>query len=317
MFQALVGKASRLLMSLRGSLLRQDRKPAELPELPGTRGYQRLRQVVLADELSRDLFQQYAAHRAGPRGEEEIGWVLLGIRDVDRAMVLAALPAGARREAGVAHVQFDCNAQAVATRLLRQGNKRLTTLGVVHTHPGDLCHPSNGDFLGDSQWVRQLPGEEGVFGIGTADRKRDDGLEQTRQPDQHCQLCGPLRMSWFALGRGDRHYRPLDVQLTAGPDLALPLHDIWATIEEFALPLERLWQQQAGMSTAIVPGQRGPALAISLKLAPAETALRIVLEGREAAFYWQRGQELLAVDPPRGPLDRSVYLVLADLAGQS
>ena len=57
--------------------------------------------------------------------------------------------------------------------------------------------------------------------------------------------------------------------------------------------------------------------AMRVKLAEPGTALRLVLEGKEAAYLWQRGDELLTVDPPAAQLDRGVYLVLAELAGQS
>ena len=118
------------------------------------------------------------------------------------------------------------------------------------------------------------------------------------------------------MAEGDSRYRPLEVQLTLGPDLALPLHGIWTTIEWFAEPLERLYRQQAGLTFQIVPGQYGAALAVRVKLAQPQQALRVVLEGKEAAFYLQRGPELLAVDSPATELDRGVYLVLAELTGQ-
>jgi len=123
-------------------------------------------------------------------------------------------------------------------------------------------------------------------------------------------------MSWYVLGEGGRQYRPLDVHLTLGPDLALRLHDIWTTIEAFAEPLERLCLQQAKVSFEVIDGGRG-ALAASIRLAEAQQSLRIVLEGKEAAFYWQRGQEVHSVQAPAEELDRSVYLIMADLAGRT
>jgi len=316
MFQGVVGTASRLLGSLHRSLLGDRHSPVQAPKLPPACAYRRLRRVVLTDEVGRTLFQEYASHRASTRGEEEIGWVLLGVREVDYALVLATLPAGAQRSAGVAHVRFNSSAQALASRIVRQWDKRLMMLGVVHTHPGSLRHPSDGDFEGDSLWVSRLRGGEGVFGIGTADGPKGNGVLVGRQPQPHVQALGELLMSWYALGEGEARYRPLDVHLTLGPDLALRLHSIWTTVEAFAEPLERLCRQQSGIVFDVVPGHSGSALAACLKLAEPNTGLRIILEGKEAAFYWQRGQELLSVDPPPGQLDRSVYLVLADLAGK-
>jgi hypothetical protein len=313
MIHGLVGTASRLLGSLQRSIL-DLRGPIDpgLPQPPRT--YRRLRRVVLTDEVSRTLFHEYDEHRAGHRGDEEIGWVLLGVREEDYALVLATLPAGAQRNAGVAHVQFNSSAQAVGSRIVRQWDKRLTTVGVVHTHPGSLRHPSDGDYQGDIGWVNQLRGGEGVFGIGTADGPGGNGVLVGRQPQPHVQALGKMLLSWYALGGHDRQYHPLDVQLTLGPDLALRLHSIWAMVEGYAESLERLCRQQAGMMFDVVPGQSGSALAVTIKLAEPGTALRIILEGKEAAFYWQRGQELLSVDRPPGQLDRSVYLLLAELA---
>ena len=118
------------------------------------------------------MFEEFGEHRRSQRGDEEIGWVLLGVREETDALVLATLPAGAYRNASVAHVRFNSDGQALASRIVRQWDKRLAMIGVVHTHPGSLRHPSEGDYQGDSQWVSQLRGGDGIFGIGTADAKR-------------------------------------------------------------------------------------------------------------------------------------------------
>src|SRR4051794_32435786 len=147
MIQALVTTAKRWLNGLPRSFLAHPLPLPEGLELPAApRRYERLAQVVLTDEVNRTLFEEFAAHRNSHRGEEETGWVLLGIRDVNEALVLATLPAGAQRVAGVAHVRFNSTAQAVASRIIRQWDRRLTMLGVVHTHPGSLRHPSDGDY---------------------------------------------------------------------------------------------------------------------------------------------------------------------------
>jgi len=134
--------------------------------------YRRLQRVVVTDEVNQTFFEEFAAHRASSRGDEEIGWVLLGRRLEDEVHVLAMLPAGTARSASSVHVRFDSEAQALGSRVVRQQDKRLSIVGVVHTHPGSLRHPSDGDFRGDSLWVRHLRGGEGAFGIGTADGPR-------------------------------------------------------------------------------------------------------------------------------------------------
>jgi proteasome lid subunit RPN8/RPN11 len=318
MIHGLVNSATRFLGTFNWSLVR-DRIPHFLPTEttpPPLRSYQRLRHVLLTDEVSRTLFGEFAAHRQGPRSEEEIGWVLLGVRENNCALVLAALPAGAQRNAGVGHVQFNSQAQAVASRIVRQWDKRLTILGVVHTHPGSLRHPSDGDFQGDNQWVSQLRCGEGIFAIGTADGRELPGTLIASQPEPHVQMLGELCFSWYSLRQTDRHYQPLEVRMTLGPDLAAPLCKVWATIEHHAEPLERLCRQQAGMTFAVIPVDQGSALSAQVKLAEPESALKVVLHGETAQYFLERGQEQLTVDAPAAQVDRGVYLVLAELAGQ-
>ncbi len=153
--------------------------------------------ILLTEGVAHTLFDDYRNHRHSSRGEEEIGWVLLGLRQDGKAIALAALPAGTQREAGVAHVRFNSDAQELASRILRQKDKRLGMLGVVHTHPGSLRHPSAGDFQGDRIWVSRLRGGIGIFGIGTADAR---AAESQTTPNDHRQFRGELCFSWYALG---------------------------------------------------------------------------------------------------------------------
>jgi hypothetical protein len=130
------------------------------------------------------------------------------------------------------------------------------------------------------------------------------------------QCLGELCLSWYSLGEGDRNYRPLPVGLTLGPDLARPLHSVWMTIEHYADQLDRLCRQQAGVAFGVVDSPEGPALGVEVKLATPGEVLRVVLSGKEARYYLLRGDELLTVDPDEDRVDRGVYLLLAELAGQ-
>jgi hypothetical protein len=130
------------------------------------------------------------------------------------------------------------------------------------------------------------------------------------------QALGELCFSWYALGEGDRRYRPLAVQLTLGPDLARPLHPVWETIELHADRLDRLARQQSGVSFQVVAGKAGPALAVNMKLAEPATGLRVVLERNEVRYFLVRQDDLIEVNPKEKLVDRAVYLVLAELAGQ-
>jgi proteasome lid subunit RPN8/RPN11 len=312
MFRGLLTTVSRYLRDW-SEALAVERLPA--PELFAPAGqctYRRLERVVLAEEVARTLMRDYADHRAGPRGAEEVGWVLLGLRDEVTATVLATLPAGADREAGVAHVHFNSTAQAVASRIVRQTDRRLGIVGVVHTHPGSLRHPSDGDFRGDSLWVSRLRGGDGVFGIGTADGKPANGKPASHAA--HMRTEGELCFSWYALGAGDRHYRRLPVDVVDGPDLARSLHPIWNIIETHAVALDVLFRQLAKVK--VEPGESGHVLLVRIPVGDSGDELRIQVGRQETAFHLKRDGDTIVIDPAEPQLDRAVFLVLAELAGQ-
>lgn len=274
--------------------------------------------VILTDAVVQTLFKQFAAHRRTDRGEEETGWVLMGWREERMAVVTAALPAGAGREAGVAHVRFDVNTQALSSRILRQTDRRLTIVGIVHTHPGSLRHPSRGDYEGDRLWVRLLRGREGVFGIGTADGAHDEAWSQ---PKTHMMLQGGLRLTWYALGEHDRNYRPLAVEVVPGDDLAAPLQPIWPIIEKHAEPLEALCQQLARLRFFIDAKEASLWLVIPTAY---EAQLGVKLLQQAIAFRRARGewqQPLFPDDPAWRPLevqaqriDQGIFAALAEQA---
>jgi proteasome lid subunit RPN8/RPN11 len=318
MFQALVSSATRLVSDFHRSFL-QHRLAAQ-QTARGTHSakssFLPLQRVVLTDGVGRTLFEEYADHRGGFRGDEETGWVLLGTRKETEAIVLGTLPAGTERDAGVGHVQFNSAAQIVGSRIVRQMDRSLTIVGVVHTHPGSLRHPSDGDLRGDSIWVGQLRGKEGIFGIGTGDGKPGTGIPVAYQPKPNMHCLDKLRFSWYALRDGDKNYRPLPVDLTIGPDLARPLHLVWSVIETHADRLDRLYRQQSGVTFEVAEGEKGPALSVKVPLAKSAHALQILLEGKEVRYYWLRDGEPLEVDPKEARIDRAVYLLLAELASQ-
>jgi proteasome lid subunit RPN8/RPN11 len=316
MWQSLKRAANRMLDKVNRSLLRPRRFPAPKSEAPAI-PYGPLRRILLTDGVAHTLFEEYAAHRGEARGEVETGWVLLGLRMAEEAVVLGTLPAGAEADAGVAHVQFNSNAQALAYRIVRQMDRRLTIVGVVHTHPGSLRHPSDGDFRGDSTWVAGLRGKEGVFGIGTADGTDASAPLFAQQPRPNVQCLGRLRFSWYSLARGDADYRPMPQELTIGPDLARPLHPLWPTLEAHAERLDRLYRQQAGVRFEVISDERGPGLMLTLPLAADGEVVRVLVRQKEVRYYVARGGELLAVQFNDDYVDRGVYLLLAELAGRN
>jgi hypothetical protein len=231
--------------------------------------------------------------------------------------VLATLPAGALRDASVAHIRFNSNAQAVASRIVRQTDRRLTILGVVHTHPGSLRHPSEGDLRGDGQWVANLRGKEGVFGIGTADGPQTSGDLFSYQPRPHVQCMSGLRFSWYSLRQGDKAYRPMPVELTIGPDLARSLHEIWATLELHAERIDRLFRQQWSVRCEVLTDKWGMGLLLTLPLAERGDAIRVMIRPKEVRYYVIRSGQLLEVHHHEECVDRGVYLLLAELAARA
>jgi proteasome lid subunit RPN8/RPN11 len=290
-----------------------DRAKDELAPPPaGSVAYRRLSKLVLTDDVGRVLFDEYASHRATDRGAEETGWVLLGHRGEDAATVLATLPAGADRDAGAEHVRFNADAQAVGSRIVRQDDRRLTLLGVVHTHPGTLRHPSQGDLRGDREFVPRLRGGDGVFGIGTADGDGTDGVATHPAPNAHC--LGGLRFTWYGLAAGDATYRPLPVEWTIGPDRAKHLRPVWPLIEAHAAALDRVARELQRVTFAVVAGTDGPALAVTVQLA-ADQSARAVLDGKAVRFVYEAGGSAFQADLPAGTRpDQGIYLLLAEVS---
>jgi Prokaryotic homologs of the JAB domain len=318
MMQELISSASRLLDELSFVVSRRRGFSHNGGKNPPTVRYAPLQRVILSDGVARTLFESYTSHRKEARGSEETGWVLLGLREAHEAIVLATLPAGAHRDAGVAHVQFNSEAQAVGSRIVRLNDRRLTILGVVHTHPGTLRHPSEGDLRGDRKWVRHLRGREGVFAIGTADAHHADNGASTPglyavQPRPNVQSLGELCFSWYSLRAEDADYRPLPVGLTIGPDLARDLHLVWSALEQQAGRIERLFQQQTGLHAEVVSG---PGLLLTLPLTDRGGTVRVLVSDT-VRYYLERGGEWLEVDHHDDQLDRGVYLLLANLAAQA
>ncbi len=271
-----------------------------------------LNKVILTDELSRTLFTEFADHRSSSRASEETGWALLGLRGEESALVLASLPAGEQRDASYSHVQFNPVAQAMASTIVRQDNKLLTLLGIVHTHPASLRHPSQDDYRGDITWVRGLKGQEGVFAIGTSDAEIRFPAPVAWSDQPHTQCLGHLRFTWYALSGTDRNYRTLPVQLTIGPDLALPVRKIWYELEKHAEEMERLSQILSHVRFDIIQGAAQPALVLNLKLST-NSAVRVVMEGDIITYVVLNGEEARIAKVHEERLDRGLLFLLAEL----
>lgn len=280
--------------------------------------YARIKNVVLTDEVSRTLFSEYASHRKSDRGSEEIGWVLLGLREADRVVVLATLPAGAERDAGEAHVRFNSDAQALASRIVRQTDKRLALLGVVHTHPGRMRQPSNGDYEGDRHWVKNLRGGEGVFGIGTVDAQTvANPTPVGGHPREHILTFEDLRFDWYTLEGNDTRYHPVPVELTLGPDLAAPMRAVWPIVETHAARLDWLTLVMSKVRFEIPPEAEPPVLVVTIGLGEPGIRVRILLERKRVRYIYEAGETAFQADLPAGTApDQGLFLLLAEVAAR-
>ena len=189
-------------------------------------------------------------------------------------------------------------------------------MGVVHTHPGSLRHPSDGDYQGDSEWVACLRGGEGVFGIGTADGPDAAVALFAQQPRPNVQCLGELRFSWYALGQGDSDYRPMPLELTIGPDLARLCTRCGRRWRPTRIASTACIDQLAGVRFEAMSDERGPGLMLTLPLAAGGEAVCVLVRQKEVRYCVLRGGEPLAVDVNDDCVDRGVYLLLAELAGR-
>jgi proteasome lid subunit RPN8/RPN11 len=270
--------------------------------------------MLISSGVGQTLVQGYRNHLNQERGDEETGWLLMGYREKKHAVVVAAVPSGEFREASSTHVKFNSQAQVVAGRLLRQLHDKLEVLGLFHTHPGRLRHPSSGDYQGDIQWVKKLPGKQGVFGIGTVDHESPiRGEFATKIAINTFSMTG-MRFDWFSLASGDSNYVKVPIRWTLGEDLAKPLHVVWDAMEIHAGEIEKVLAQQAKATCGITQGAAGHQLTLSIPLAGSAGKIIVFIFKDKVQYFFEKNEQLFAVDIQEDKVDRGVYLVLAELS---
>jgi proteasome lid subunit RPN8/RPN11 len=156
--------------------------------------------VFMNSGVLESLEKEYTQHLEGPRGTNEVGWLLAGSYENGSLNVLASIQAGELALSSCSHVKFDAEDQSKKMVLVRSKHGGMIfPCGVVHSHPGNQSHPSRGDYRGDLEWIKQLPGREGLFGIGTCQK----------------QTC----FSWYVLSENSPDYDPVEVTVIHGNDL--------------------------------------------------------------------------------------------------
>jgi len=105
--------------------------------------------------------------------------------------------------------------------------------------------------------------------------------------------------------------------MVRGSDLARPFNDVWNVLETYALPLNRLYRQLAKIHCKRTEMESEVFLAVAITLPNPNQQLRLLLNEADVRYYWDEGNELIAIDPHETQVDRAVYLILAELAKQS
>lgn len=273
-----------------------------------------IKYMLITSGVGQTLVEGYRNHLNQERGDEETGWLLMGYREKKRAVVVAAVPSGEFREASSTHVKFNSQAQVVAGRLLHQLHDKLEVLGLFHTHPGRLRHPSSGDYQGDIQWVKKLPGKQGVFGIGTVDNQSSISEDFASKIAINTFSMTGMRFDWFSLGSGDSNYVKLPIRWTLGEDLAKPLHVVWDALEVHACEIEKVLVQQSKATCSITKATSGHQLTLSIPLAGSACKILVFIFKDKVQYFYEKNEQLFAVDIHEDKVDRGVYLVLAELA---
>jgi hypothetical protein len=115
------------------------------------------------------------------------------------------------------------------------------------------------------------------------------------------------------LRRGDRNYRALPIDVTLGPDLALPLRAVWAELENHAERLDRLARQIGRVTFDVIEGNAKAALVVNVPLADPGKMIRVVMEGKHVRYLLLGPDGALAADFQDDRVDRGVFVMLAEL----
>lgn len=297
---------------LRNRLWRQSTEgssqlPASAPVLPTLRVSSTIEEWHCTTGVLETLDQEYQEHQQSDRGDEELGWVLLGERIASRAIVQATLPAGANRQASATHIRFNATAQAVAVRLLFAQGHRLQLLGLVHTHPGQMRQPSSGDLQGDQQWILQLPGQQALFGIGTV--KHSSRIDLQSASANH-------RFDWYTLSTAMQQYQAVRLTIVEGQDVATILRRVWPILETHADAIERLSHLFKKLQLGLLNGAE-PGIVIKIPLPAGQDYLQVILQNRSRKWIYSRDERLYqpTINSDE-PLEKAIFQFLTEWASR-
>jgi len=152
------------------------------------------------------------------------------------------------------------------------------------------------------------------MGVGDAEPGPVTGLSW--QPAPNVQCLGDIRLSWYVLGKGERSYRPIPVELTIGRDLAIPLRPVWEELEGHAERLLRVVRQLNRVKLEVAPGHQKSALTVTVPLPEDGRAIRVELEGKAVRYRLLTPDGAMAADLREDRVDVGVFLMLSELAAR-
>jgi hypothetical protein len=88
-------------------------------------------------------------------------------------------------------------------------------------------------------------------------------------------------------------------------------------LEAHAERIDRLYRQLARLRFEVINDDWGPALLLTVPLATAGEAVRVVVRRKEVRYYLVRGEEVFEVQHRDECVDRGVFLLLAELAART
>jgi hypothetical protein len=104
------------------------------------------------------------------------------------------------------------------------------------------------------------------------------------------------------------------IRWTLGEDLAKPLHVVWDAMETHAGEIEKVLAQQTKATCGITQGAAGHQLTLSIPLAGSAGKIIVFIFKDKVQYFFEKNEQLFAVDIQEDKVDRGVYLVLAELS---
>jgi hypothetical protein len=266
---------------------------ARIPSLKGSTP-----SIVVPCSVVKAVLDEVKRHRQ-QGGTEEIGWLVIGRKTAGRITLTGLIPAGPGGHASGSHVAFDPGYQSVAFQLMCCNNPDLEPLGVIHLHPGKMTRPSGGDFQGDSQWVRKLSGQLGVFVIITCWPEQEDC--QYSRLDDHALIFNGLRADFYILRADARAYCEVKPELALAATEETQLEPELAQLAaRYAPEICRLQEKVPTVSLGQETGDGHPVIAVVARHPRSDKVAYALLSAQGVNYYLEEDghRQMVSVATP-------------------